>query len=157
MEFKKHKRKGALSELIKASDFILQGGNMTKVSVSVPDAELGVTNPELFKQGYIARNPENHEDKWYISKEYYDKNLEPLTEAQPPKEETFYDRLLKERDELKEKVDKLDSFLSEPHKAMQVSGKTQYDLLLKQQYHMNEYLNTLNDRIIHLETSTATV
>lgn len=75
MEFIKHKRKGALSELIKVQDFILQGGDMMNVSISAPDLALP---KEVFEQGYIARNPNNHDDKWYISKEYYDKNLEPF-------------------------------------------------------------------------------
>ena len=154
MEFKKHKRKGALSELIKAKDFIIQGGNMTKVSFSEPDAELGLSNPELFEQGYIARNPDNHEDKWYISKEYYDKNLEEVVE---PKQETFYERLLKERDELSDKLTKLEGFLSNPEKAKQISGETQYDLLKKQAEHMAYYLNILDIRIIDLETSTSTI
>jgi hypothetical protein len=56
MNFKKHKRKGALSELIKASEFILNGGDLEKVSISDPDKNL---DQETFSQGYIARNPDN--------------------------------------------------------------------------------------------------
>ncbi len=42
----------------------------------------GVSISEVDKQrdtlegGYIARNPENHDDKWYVSKEYFEANLE---------------------------------------------------------------------------------
>lgn len=75
MEFKKHKRKGALSELIKVQDYIQSNGNINDVSISAPDLSLP---KEVFEQGFIARNPDNNNDKWYISKEYYDKNLEEV-------------------------------------------------------------------------------
>jgi hypothetical protein len=79
MNFKKHKRKGALSELIQVQEYISQvGDDFDKVSISEPDKKLDF---ETFKQGYIARNPENHNDMWYVSKEYYDKNLEEVEEA----------------------------------------------------------------------------
>lgn len=154
MEFKKHKRKGALSELIKVQDYIQSNGNINDVSISAPDLALP---KEVFEQGYIARNPNNHDDKWYISKEYYDKNLEPFTEPQPTKQETFYDRLLKERDELSYKLTKLEGFLSNPEKVKQISGETQFELLVEQSVHMTSYLNILDERIIHLETSTSTI
>lgn len=73
------------------------------------------------------------------------------------KQETFYDRLLKERDELSEKFNKLAEFISNPEKAMEVSGRTQYDLLKQQANHMAAYLNILDQRIIDLETSTSTI
>ena len=151
MEFKKHKRKGALSELIKVQDYIQSNGNINDVSISAPDLALP---KEVFEQGYIARNPENHEDKWYISKEYYDKNLEEVVE---PKQETFYDRLLKERDELSDKLTKLEVFLSNPEKAKQISGEYQFELLVEQSVHMTSYLNILNERIIDLETKSSTI
>lgn len=71
LEFKKYKRKG-LSEMIAFKEFI--GQNMTKLSVSDQDKLL---SNEEFEQGYIARNPKNHEDIWYVSKKYFDDNLEP--------------------------------------------------------------------------------
>jgi len=148
MEFKKHKRKGALSELIKASDFIFQGGDLEKVSISDPDKNL---DHEEFGKGYIARNPDNHEDKWYISKEYYDKNLEPFTEPQPPKEETFLDRLQKERDELEEKTSKLYAFIENKEKAIDIVKQKQYDLLVKQHQHMTAYLQILEERLFDLQ------
>jgi hypothetical protein len=84
MDFKKHKRKGALSELIQVQEYISQvGDDFDKVSISEPDKKLDF---ETFKQGFIARNPDNHNDMWYISKEYYDKNLE---EVEEPKQETL--------------------------------------------------------------------
>lgn len=79
-KFKQYKRKG-LSEMIPVSEFIENGGDMTKVSVSEPDQETAKSSPVLFEQGYVARNPKNHEDMWYVAKKYFDDNLEPVSEA----------------------------------------------------------------------------
>ena len=38
----------------------------------VPDNEFY----EEFIEGYIARNPKNHDDLWYVAKKYFDENLE---------------------------------------------------------------------------------
>jgi hypothetical protein len=73
MEFKHYKRKG-LSEMVSAAEFIEKSGDITKVSISDPDKQLLV---EEFLKGFIARNPQNHEDMWYVAKDYFDKNLEP--------------------------------------------------------------------------------
>jgi hypothetical protein len=74
MDFKKHKRKGALSELRQ----VIFGEDLIGVSISDPDKKLMQEQPNVFAQGYIARNPDNHNDMWYVSKEYYDKNLEEV-------------------------------------------------------------------------------
>jgi hypothetical protein len=148
MDFKKHKRKGALSELIQVQEFISQGGDMNKVSLSSPDHLLQTHNPNQFELGFVARNPKNHDDMWYISKEYFDENLEEVEES---KQETFLDRLQKERDELSDKHVKLEAFLSNKEKAIQISGQAQYNLLLKQSHFMNEYLNILDHRLLLLQ------
>jgi hypothetical protein len=70
-EFKQYKRKG-LSEMIPFKEFI--GEDMSTVSVSDQDKLL---SNEEFEQGYIARNPKNHADMWYVAKKYFDDNLEP--------------------------------------------------------------------------------
>lgn len=50
------------------------GFDMTRVSVS--DADLGNGSP---KQGdKIARNPHNHEDRWLVSKAYFEANFEAI-------------------------------------------------------------------------------
>jgi len=77
MEFKQYKRKG-LSELTTVSEFIESGGDFSKVSISAPDQSLQTHNPDEFSQGYVARNPKNHEDLWYVAKRYLDDNLEPV-------------------------------------------------------------------------------
>lgn len=69
-EFKQYKRKG-LSEMIAFRDFV--GQDMSKVSVSDQDKLL---SNEEFEKGYIARNPKNHADMWYVAKKYFDDNLE---------------------------------------------------------------------------------
>jgi hypothetical protein len=68
-----------------------------------------------------------------------------------PKQETFLDRLQKERDELSDKLVKLEAFISNKEKAIQISGQAQYDLLLKQSHFMNEYLNILDHRLVLLQ------
>ena len=72
LEFKQYKRKG-LSEMIPFKEFV--GQDMSTISVSDQDKLLP---NEEFEQGYIARNPKNHADMWYVAKEYFDNNLEPV-------------------------------------------------------------------------------
>lgn len=73
MNFKQYKRKG-LSEMIPFKEFI--GQDLSKVSVSEPDKLL---SNEEFEKGFIARNPKNHDDMWYVAKKYFDENLEETT------------------------------------------------------------------------------
>lgn len=48
------------------------------VSISAPDAELFNENREEFNRGFIARNPANHADQWYVARAYFDANFEPV-------------------------------------------------------------------------------
>ncbi len=73
MHFKQYQRKG-LSEMIQAKLF-----TESMDSVSVSEADKALSNEE-FMEGYIARNPLNHEDKWYVSKKYFDENLTEVPE-----------------------------------------------------------------------------
>lgn len=75
-KFKQYKRKG-LSEMVPYVDFT---GDTSVVSIS--DADLSLPNEE-FRLGYIARNPKNHSDMWYVAKEYFDDNLEPVESTNP--------------------------------------------------------------------------
>lgn len=70
LEFKQYRRKG-LSEMIAFKNYV--GQDMSKVSVSDSDKQL---SNEDFELGYIARNPKNHNDLWYVAKKYFDENLE---------------------------------------------------------------------------------
>lgn len=71
IEFKQYKRKG-LSEMCRIEDF--PKDMLVHVSVSEQDKLL---SKEEFEKGYIARNPKNHWDLWYVAKKYFDDNLEP--------------------------------------------------------------------------------
>ena len=57
-------------------DFV--GKGLGHVSISEPDKLL---SNEEFELGYIARNPKNHADMWYVSKKYFDDNLEPVVDG----------------------------------------------------------------------------
>jgi hypothetical protein len=70
-EFKQYRRKG-LSEMIPFREYI---GSLETLSVSDADKKL---SDEEYEQGYIARNPKNHDDIWYVNKKYFDDNLEPV-------------------------------------------------------------------------------
>lgn len=63
-DFKQYKRKG-LSEMRP----YVKGEDLTGVSVSEVDS------PEN-DMGMVARNPLNHADKWYVSRKYFEDNLE---------------------------------------------------------------------------------
>ena len=63
---------------------------------------------------------------------------------------TFMDRLIKERDELKDKFEKLTQFL-ESGKSPEVVGARQFEMLKAQQSFMDGYLLVLNDRIKDLQ------
>ena len=49
------------------------GFDMTDVSVSKADQDAG--SPKTGDK--IARNPENHDDKWLVSADYFAENFEP--------------------------------------------------------------------------------
>jgi len=66
-EFKQYKRKG-LSEM----RLYVEGEDTTIISVSDQDKLL----PTLVG-GYVARNPKNHQDLWYVAEKYFNDNLEP--------------------------------------------------------------------------------
>lgn len=53
--------------------------DMTGVSISEPDKAAG--SP---KEGdFVAINPKNTEDRWLVSKEYFEQNFEPHPGADP--------------------------------------------------------------------------
>lgn len=73
-EFKKHQKK-ALTELRSYE----HGEDMTGITVSEQDAQL-----ETLDGGYIAKDPNDHNNQWYVSKSFYDANYEeaiPVQEA----------------------------------------------------------------------------
>lgn len=65
-EFKSYPRKGSCT----ARPYV-PGEDMSKISVS--DADLSL--PSL-DGGMIARNPDNHDDQWYINPTFFAKNYD---------------------------------------------------------------------------------
>jgi hypothetical protein len=51
------------------------GENMTRISISAPDAEAG--SPKAGDM--IARNPNNHDDQWLVAAQYFADNFEPMS------------------------------------------------------------------------------
>ena len=47
----------------------IKGEDLTNISVSKED------NPET-DMGMIARNPKNHNDQWYVARQYFQDNFE---------------------------------------------------------------------------------
>ncbi|MGV8961913.1 MAG: hypothetical protein ACOH2V_00850 [Candidatus Saccharimonadaceae bacterium] len=74
MIFRQYKRKG-LSEMTPVTEYLEDMGDLSRVSISKPDADLDDVD---FEQGYVARNPKNHADMWYVAKKYFDENLEEV-------------------------------------------------------------------------------
>ena len=65
IEWKQYKRKG-LSEMRP----YVEGEDMSNISIA------DVDNPSE-DMGMIARNPQNHNDQWYVARKYFEDNLEP--------------------------------------------------------------------------------
>jgi hypothetical protein len=134
--------------MISVTEFIENGGELAKVSLSSPDHLLQTHNPEEFEQGFVARNPKNHDDLWYVAKKYFDDNLE---EAEPPTatNETPLDRLIKERDSLQLRFTETENILDNSIDAIK-KGDIQLNLMANQHSHMRYYLFILNLRINNL-------
>jgi hypothetical protein len=72
-KFKKYRRK-AIAELRK----IVPGEDLTGVSISDEDKKLMKEFPNIFSLGYVARNPKNHKDMWYVVNDYFLDNFEEI-------------------------------------------------------------------------------
>lgn len=145
MNFKKYKRKG-LSEMVSVTEFTENGGDLSKVSISSPDHLLQNHHPNEFNLGYVARNPKNHEDLWYVSNDYFEANLEPAEEQE---ETSFIERLVKEKTDLSEKLNKLSVAISSDNFEQKV-GAVQFKLLVDQFGAMSEYYVILQKRYLDL-------
>lgn len=80
--WKQYKRKG-LSEMIPYKDYINPRGCflselVNKVQLLSISEEDKMLSTEELNQGYVARNPKNHGDLWYVAKKYFDENLEEV-------------------------------------------------------------------------------
>lgn len=59
----------------------VKGEDLTGISITE-----GI-NPEKDK-GYVARDPNNHEDQWYITKKFFKENFAEVVEAEEEETET---------------------------------------------------------------------
>lgn len=71
-------RRTGLSEM---RPYVL-GESLEGISVSEPDKNHIAYCLDSGKNpaGYIARNPKNHADQWYVAQAYFEENLEPVRE-----------------------------------------------------------------------------
>lgn len=104
------------------------------------------------KDGEVPRSM-NREDGYKVVYEdgYESWSPKDVFEKSYKVAETFLDRLMIERKELAEKLEKLCLFTDSPKFMDVVKDENQRELLIKQRDYMGEYLNILNQRIKTLE------
>lgn len=104
------------------------------------------------KDGEVPRSM-NREDGYKVVYEdgYESWSPKDVFEKEYKVAETFLDRLMIERKELAEKLEKLCLFTDSPKFMDVVKDENQRELLIKQRDYMGEYLNILNQRIKTLE------
>ena len=75
-KFKKYRRTNIAEMKIATQDNI----DFSKISISESDMDevYDVRDGRIEVAGMIARNPNNHEDQWYVSKKYFEENFEIL-------------------------------------------------------------------------------
>ena len=113
-----------------------------------------MTMGEAYEKGFLqaGRVPsETEQDKPGYHVKYAD-GYESWSPAEPFEQaykvaDTFVDRLLIERDELNERLNKLRQFIESPKFVEIVTDEYQRLLLSKQESRMHEYLEILNERI----------
>lgn len=113
-----------------------------------------MTMGQAYEKGFLqaGRVPsETEQDKQGYHVKYSD-GYESWSPAEPFEHaykvaDTFVDRLLIERDELNERLNKLRQFIESPKFAEIVTCEYQRLLLSKQESRMYEYLEILNERI----------
>lgn len=83
------------------------GEDLTGISVSDPDKGLLAAAAESGENpgGYIARNPRNHADQWYVAQAYFDANFELVDVPVVPRDEAA--ELREENHTLRTEVDGL--------------------------------------------------
>lgn len=113
-----------------------------------------MTMGQAYEKGFLqaGRVPsETEQDKLGYHVKYAD-GYESWSPAEPFEKaykvaDTFVDRLLIERDELNERLNKLRQFIESPKFVEIVTDEYQSLLLSKQESRMHEYLEILNERI----------
>lgn len=69
-DFRKYRRK----QIAELRPYVSGEELSDRVSISKADRDGGSPKPG----DMIARNPENHDDQWLVSKEYFEANFEPV-------------------------------------------------------------------------------
>lgn len=113
-----------------------------------------MTMGAAFIEGFLQRDKipsEEEKNKAGYHVKYKD-GYESWSPAEPFEQaykvaDTFVDRLLIERDELNERLNKLRQFIESPKFVEIVTNEYQRLLLSKQESRMHEYLEILNERI----------
>lgn len=113
-----------------------------------------MTMGQAYEKGFLqaGRVPsETEQDKPGYHVKYAD-GYESWSPAEPFEKaykvaDTFVDRLIIERDELNERLNKLRQFIESPNFVEIVTDEYQRFLLFKQESKMHEYLEILNERI----------
>lgn len=119
-------RRTGLSEM---RPYVL-GESLEGISVSEPDKNHIAYCLDSGKNpaGYIARNPKNHADQWYVAQAYFEENLEPVRERDPAAElAAAVSRYLGAHDDLRAWDE--DDEGSYDHYKAQVRGDTTLDAL----------------------------
>ena len=70
-EFKKYRR----TNIAEMRDLNIEEKMVCLVDASVSSEDKLLPTAE-FREGRIARNPENHKDQWYVAKKYFEDNFE---------------------------------------------------------------------------------
>ena len=113
-----------------------------------------MTMGEAYRRDLLqaGRVPNKSEKDWLGYYVKYADGYESWSPAEPFEQaykvaDTFVDRLLIERDELNERLNKLRQFIESPKFVEIVTDEFQRLLLSKQESRMHEYLEILNERI----------
>ena len=104
---------------------------------------------EFLQAGRVPSETEQDKPGYHVK---YADGYESWSPAEPFEQaykvaDTFVDRLLIERDELNERLNKLRQFIESPKFVEIVTDEYQRLLLSKQESRMHEYLEILNERI----------
>lgn len=73
-EFKTYSRVGSIE-----ARFYVAGEDLSRVSVSFEDSKRST-----WEGGFIARNPANHDDQWFIAPGYFAKHYGPASDGPVP-------------------------------------------------------------------------
>lgn len=136
MEFKKFIKNTEVEMVEYNRNLLYPKDFMDKLSISLEDKKNG--SP---KNGdMIARNPNNHDDMWLVSKEYFEQNYTQV------KENNFTQRIEKEKEDLSYKIVVLTKFITDNPIFKELSYNEQ-ELMREQLVFMRSYRNVLEKRL----------